>query len=191
MKNISIMAQRKLDHHENLVNGLRQQNRDAQFEIYKLYNVAMFNTALRIVKSQAEAEDVLQEAFLAAFTKIDHYKGDSTFGAWLKRIVVNKSINALQRQKASLVSLDELPYEKAGQQAPEDDYTILWNVDQIMKAVSELPDGYRIVFSLYLLEGYDHREIAQILDISEGGSKSQFNRAKKKLRDILTTQSYV
>ena len=185
------MAQRKLDHHENLVNGLRDQNRDAQFEIYKLYNVAMFNTSLRIVKDQAEAADVLQEAFLAAFTKIDHYKGDSTFGAWLKRIVVNKSINALQRQKASLVSLDELPLEKAGQQAPEDDYTILWNVDQIMKAVNELPDGYRIVFSLYLLEGYDHREIAQILNISEGGSKSQFNRAKKKLRDILTAQSYV
>lgn len=191
MKNISIMAQRKLDHHENLVNGLRKQSRDAQFEIYKLYNVAMFNTALRIVKDRAEAEDVLQEAFLAAFTKIDHYKGDSTFGAWLKRIVVNKSINALQRQKASLVSLDELPLETPGQQAPEDDYTILWNVDQIMNAVNELPTGYRIVFSLYLLEGYDHREIAQILNISEGGSKSQFNRAKKKLRDILTAQSYV
>jgi RNA polymerase sigma-70 factor (ECF subfamily) len=191
MKNISIMAQRKIDHHENLVNGLRTQNRDAQFEIYKLYNVAMFNTALRIVKDRAEAEDVLQEAFLAAFTKIDHYKGDSTFGAWLKRIVVNKSINALQKQKASLVPLEELPPEKAGQQAPEDDDTILWNVDQIMNAVNELPDGYRVVFSLYLLEGYDHREIATILDITEGGSKSQFNRAKKKLRDILTAQSYV
>ena len=185
------MAQRKLDHHENLINGLRNRNRDAQFEIYQLYNVAMFNTSLRIVKDRSEAEDVLQEAFLAAFTKIDHFHGDSTFGAWLKRIVVNKSINAVQKRKASLVSMDEHPLENVGEQAPVESEPPLWNVDQIMNAVEQLPDGYRIVFSLYLLEGYDHREIAEILNISEGGSKSQYNRAKKKLREILTAQYHV
>lgn len=185
------MAQRKLDHQANLVAGLRSQNRDAQYEIYKLYNAAMFNTALRILNDTAEAEDVLQEAFLAAFTKIDHFKGDSTFGAWLKRIVVNKSINALQKRKASLVSLDEAPMEGLGEQTQDNDEAPLWNVQQIMRAIESLPDGYRIVFSLYLLEGYDHREIAQILGITEGGSKSQYNRAKKKLREILKAQSYV
>ncbi|MEM0998327.1 MAG: RNA polymerase sigma factor [Bacteroidota bacterium] len=185
------MAQRKLNHHEQLISGLRNRNRDAQFEIYHLYNVAMFNTSLRIVKDRAEAEDVLQEAFLAAFTKIDHYKGDSTFGAWLKRIVVNKSINAIQKRKATLVSVDEHPLEDVGEREAADPNSPLWNVEQIMQAVDQLPDGYRIVFSLYLLEGYDHREIAQILNITEGGSKSQYNRAKKKLREILTAQYHV
>lgn len=187
------MAQRKIDHHSNLVLRLRENDRQAQFEIYRLYNVAMYNTALRIVQDTAEAEDVLQEAFLAAFTKIGLYKGDATFGAWLKRIVVNKSINAVNKRKASLISMDEVSSEGLPEPADEqasDDH-VVWNVDQIARAINDLPDGYRIVFSLYLLEGYDHREIASILGISEGGSKSQYNRAKKKLREILTAQSYV
>lgn len=188
------MAQRKLKHDDSLIAGLRNQNRDVQFQVYQQYNVAMFNTALRIVKDKAEAEDVLQDAFLAAFTKIDKYKGDATFGAWLKRIVVNKSINALHKQKANLVPLDDLPPGQLGEQVPDETSKLdlpIWNVEQIMQAVNALPDGYRVVFSLYLLEGYDHREIAQILNISEGGSKSQYNRAKKKLREILTAKSYV
>ncbi|HHG86639.1 MAG TPA: RNA polymerase sigma factor [Bacteroidetes bacterium] len=185
------MAQRKLNHHDHLLAGLRKRNRDAQFQAYKQYSVAMLNTAIRIVGNKAEAEDVLQEAFLAAFTKIDKYKGDSTFGAWLRRIVVNKSINILQKRKVSLVPLDELPLDLSGEQVTESPDTPLWNIDQIMHAVNDLPDGYRVVFSLYLLEGYNHREISQILNISEGGSKSQYNRAKKKLREILTTPSYV
>jgi RNA polymerase sigma factor (sigma-70 family) len=187
------MALRKIDYQMELIGRLRAGDPKAQFESYELYKVAMYNTALRIVQNTAEAEDVLQESFLAAFTKIASYNGESTFGAWLKSIVVNKSINALQKQKAALGFMEEVSKETAATAAattPEDD-SLIWNIDQIKHAVSQLPDGYRVVFTLYLFEGYDHREIADILDITEGGSKSQFNRAKNKLREILTSMSYV
>ncbi len=177
-----------------LIARLREGDPAAQFEAYESYKVAMYNTALRIVKDIADAQDVLQDAFLAAFTKIDHFSGDSTFGAWLKSIVVNKSINALNKQKASITLKEQLAQEAAATAtaaAHDSEDSVVWNVSQINKAVEQLPDGYRVVLSLYLFEGYDHREIADILGITEGGSKSQFNRAKSKLRDILTSLSYV
>lgn len=184
------MAQLKLNMQENLIARLKERDQAAQFEVYQLYVKAMFNTALRILQDEAEAEDVLQEAFLAAFTKIDRYQGTATFGAWLKRIVVNKSLNALAKRKMSFVNVDDVSIEDVADNHLGDAPPI-WNIDQINRAISMLPDGYRVVFSLYLLEGYNHREIAQVLNISEGGSKSQYNRAKKKLQTILTTQSYV
>lgn len=189
--NIWNMALRKTDYDMELIARLREGDPNAQFEAYERYKVAMYNTALRIVREQTEAEDVLQEAFLAAFTKIASYKGDATFGAWLKSIVVNKSINAINKQKASLSFKEELAQESASATAVEPDSSFVWNTEQISQAVAQLPDGYRVVFSLYLFEGYDHREIAEILDISEGGSKSQYNRAKNKLRELLTAMSYV
>jgi RNA polymerase sigma factor (sigma-70 family) len=177
-----------------LIARLREGDPGAQFEAYESYKVAMYNTAVRIVQDVAEAEDVLQDAFLAAFTKIDRFSGDSTFGAWLKSIVVNKSINALNKQKASLNLKEQMAQEAANTAtaaASDTDEAMVWNVSQINRAVEQLPDGYRVVLSLYLFEGYDHREIADILGITEGGSKSQYNRAKSKLRDILTALSYV
>jgi RNA polymerase sigma factor (sigma-70 family) len=177
-----------------LIARLRSGDPGAQHEAYEAYKVAMYNTALRIVQDVAEAEDVLQESFLAAFTKIDRFSGDSTFGAWLKSIVVNKSINALNKLKASNSLKEQMAREAASTAtAAASDYedTLVWNVSQINRAVEQLPDGYRVVLSLYLFEGYDHREIAEILGITEGGSKSQFNRAKSKLRDILIALSYV
>jgi RNA polymerase sigma factor (sigma-70 family) len=188
------MAQRKTDYHMELIARLREGDPGAQFEAYEMYKVAMYNTALRIVQERAEAEDVLQEAFLAAFTKISSFTAESTFGAWLKSIVVNKSINALSKVKASLSFKEQAAQEAANTARAdmnESDDTLVWNVDQIKRAVDHLPDGYRVVFTLYLFEGYDHREIADILGITEGGSKSQFNRAKSKLREILTAMSYV
>lgn len=177
-----------------LIARLREGDPGAQFEAYEMYKVAMFNTALRIVQNRADAEDVLQESFLAAFTKISSFTGDSTYGAWLKSIVVNKSLNALTKAKASL-SFKEQVAQEAAETAKasmfESDDTLVWNVDQIKNAVDQLPDGYRVVFTLYLFEGYDHREIAEILGITEGGSKSQFNRAKSKLKEILNAMSYV
>lgn len=184
------MAQLKLNMQEDLIARLRENDQGAQFEAYQLYSKAMYNTALRIVQNEGEAEDVLQEAFLAAFTKIDRYHGTATFGAWLKRIVVNKSLNVIAKRKVSFVGVDEAPLDNHSSGDDEREAPV-WNVDQIHRAISTLPDGYRIVFTLYLLEGYDHREIAGILGISEGGSKSQYNRAKKKLRNILIEQSYV
>lgn len=169
--------------HQDLINACRQGNTKAQFEIYKLYYKAMYNSCLRILNNTQEAEDVMQEAFLSAFDKIDSYKGEVSFGAWLKRIVVNKALDFLKKNKINSLPLDE----KINQISVEEDENseIENNVEEITKAIEQLPSGYRIVLSLYLIEGYDHEEIGEILNISASTSRSQYNRAKKKLIQIL------
>ena len=145
----------------------------------------MFNAAYRVLNNREEAEDILQEAFTDCFAKINTYRSDSTFGAWLKTIVVNKCINRLRKREAELVYVDDFrPLEKAEEETPEQSWP---DPATIAKAVEELPDGYRVIFSLYLLEGYDHSEISQIMNISESTSKTQYLRAKEKLRKILLT----
>lgn len=143
----------------------------------------MYNVGYRIVKDEEEAEDVLQEAFVSAFRNLGHYRGDATFGAWLKRIVVNKAINAVKKKK-----MERFPEEgqiEAAEEEVEEFEDFPFSVEHVRNAIEQLPDGYRMVLSLYLLEGYDHGEIAEILGISESTSKSQFNRSKKKLKEIL------
>jgi len=171
-----------IDKHLHLVEECRKANRKAQFEIYKLYAKAMYNVALRILAQEAEAEDVLQEAFLDAFTRIDSFRGETTFGLWLKQIVINKSINQLRKRKAEFISIDGIDVA-AEETAPFDDLEM--KVNEIRDAVSKLPDGYRVVLTLYLFEGYDHEEIAHILKISENTSRSQYMRAKVKLNSLL------
>lgn len=144
----------------------------------------MFNVDYRIVNDAVEAEDVLQEAFISAFNSLESYRGESTFGAWLKRIVVNKAINHLNKRKP-----ERLPEDERFDVIEEPVTDVLegypFTVERVRKAIESLPDGYRSVLSLYLLEGYDHGEIGEILSISESTSKSQFNRAKKKLKELL------
>ncbi|MEM1135958.1 MAG: RNA polymerase sigma factor [Bacteroidota bacterium] len=162
-----------------------QGDRQAQFEIYQRYSKAMFNICFRIVNNFEEAEDILQEAFVSAFRNLAAFKGEATFGAWLKRIVVNHAINSLRKKKQMLLSLDENPIELPEDAENLEDKELKLSVDKIRMAMGLLPEGYRIVFSLYLLEGYDHSEIGEILGISESTSKSQLNRAKKKLKSIM------
>ena len=162
--------------HQDLIERCRLQDQGAQFEIYKLYYKSMYNAALRIVNQPAEAEDIMQEAFLMAFAKIETYKGEVSFGAWLKKIVINKSIDFKRARKAIFEELDDRIYEW---EEDEDDFTdnsdnLNIQIDKIKKAILELADGYRIVVSLYLLEGYDHEEIAQILNISESSSSDWY-----------------
>lgn len=176
------MADVAIDIHRELVEACGRGERFAFHQLYKLYSKAMYNAALRIVKDSQEAEDILQEAFLSAFTNINSYKGDSTFGAWLKRIVVNRSINHLRKRHLDLVEMDDSVNEVA---SDIQDDTLNYDIASVKKAIEELPDGYRVVLSLYLLEGYDHQEIADILNISVSTSKSQYNRAKGKLRSLL------
>jgi len=171
-----------IDKNLQLVKECIKGSRAAQFEIYKLYAKSMYNVALRILNYEEEAEDVLQEAFLDAFTRIVDFRQESTFGLWLKQIVINKSINYLRKRRFEFVDVDEaveIPDED------HDDGGIKLQVDEIRRAIKELPDGYRVVLSLYLLEGYDHEEIAHILKISENTSRTQYMRAKKKLKNIL------
>lgn len=144
----------------------------------------MFNVAQRITNNYVEAEDVLQDAFVRAFQKLDSFKGDSTFGAWLKRIVVNTAINQLRKNKAEFVGLEDERLDVRYEEKEEPDHA--WDMKKVRKAIAELPEGYRVVFSLYCIEGYDHAEIAGILGISEATSKSQYSRAKKKLRERLS-----
>jgi len=169
--------------HSNLIELCRQNNSKAQFQLYKLYYSAMFNTCLRIVNNSVQAEDIMQEAFLTAFRKINTYKQEVSFGAWLKKIVVNKSLDFLKTQKIKFETIDFDFVE-----TEDDDQNIIENeimVEKIKKTIFELPDKYRIILSLYLLEGYDHQEISEILKITAQTSRTQFSRAKQKLIKLI------
>ena len=177
-----------INKHAKLIDRCKQGDQKAYYEIYQLYAKAMFNICYRIIGTQEVAEDVLQEAFVSAFQKIDSYQGKASFGAWLKKIVVNRAISHLRKQQLDMVELDDRMDLK--DEGESDDIDLVLKMDMIREAIQKLPNGFRVVFSLYLLEGYDHKEISEILDISVSTSKSQYNRAKKKLKDILREEVY-
>jgi RNA polymerase sigma-70 factor (ECF subfamily) len=166
--------------HASLIEECRRGSSKAQFRLYNQYSKAMYNLAYRMMNNREDAEDLLQEAFLDCFRNIKSFRFESTFGAWLKSILVNKCINQLRKKKVELVLQETVPVEIV-----EEEQETIYNTDKIFKGIEQLPDGYRIILTLYLLEGYDHTEIAQILGISESTSKSQYSRAKEKLRSIL------
>lgn len=141
----------------------------------------MFSVSMRILNNDTEAEDAMQEAFLKAFTKIDTYKGEVSFGAWLKKIVLNRSLDYLKKRKIKFEEINERTNQILDYQMQTKEV----NMKVIKEAIQKLPDGYRVVLSLYLIEGYDHEEISDILGISNSNSRTQFLRAKNKLREIL------
>lgn len=141
----------------------------------------MFSICMRLINNAAEAEDVMQEAFLNAFTKIESYKGEVSFGAWLKRIVINRSLDYLKKRKVKFEEINE----KTNQLTDYQMETKELNMEAIKNAIQKLPDGYRVVLSLFLIEGYDHEEISEILGISNSNSRTQYLRAKNKLRELL------
>ena len=140
-----------------------------------------------MMNSREEAEDMLQESFTEAFTRLDTFRYESSFGAWIKRIVVNRCINELKRRKANLVLTENIPEHDDRGEEEDDLETTKLKVKDVIKAMEMLPEGYRVIFSLYLLEGYDHAEIAQIMGITESTSKSQFSRAKQRVKELLKT----
>ena len=173
------------DIHRDVIESCKKGDVRAQYQLYSLYSKAMYNICYRKTNMQEEAEDMLQESFSYAFNKLGSFRYESSFGAWLKRIVVNTCINHLKKRRVDLVYT-----EQQRDPVPEDDYVdyeeIKFKVESVMKAMENLPEGYRVVFSLYLLEGYDHKEIAEILGVTESTSKSQFLRAKQKIKDMLS-----
>ncbi|MFI0429019.1 RNA polymerase sigma factor [Mariniflexile sp. HMF6888] len=168
--------------HKELVEKSKLGNRNAQYNLYEYYVDAMYNVAMRMVRIKEDAEDVVQDSFVEAFKNLSSFRYESTFGSWLKRIVVNKSVNHLKLRKIPIVPIENEMYrikddvEEEVQQA---------DTKKVIKGISLLPAGYQQIINLYLIEGYDHVEIGEILGITESTSKSQYHRAKKKLIDII------
>jgi len=181
------LSEQVLNIHEELIQRCRAGDQEAHFKLYKLYSRAMYNVGYRITGNEEDAEDVLQEAFISAFRNLNSYRGDSSFGSWIKKIVINKAINHLKKRKWEVMPENEEFDVPAEEPAPE--YLPELQVETVQKAIVQLPDGYRSVLSLYLLEGYDHQEIAEIMGITESTSKSQLNRAKSKLRELLRNRT--
>lgn len=174
--------------HLELVQQCKENNRKAQLKLYKKYCNGMFCVAMRFLKNEVDAEDVLQESFVKAFQKIHQFKGEVTFGSWLKKIVVNKSIDFLKAKKERMVQLDE----SYMQIAEDDDWLVDDEVsaDEVIEAMELLPEKYKYVLQLFLVEGYDHSEISQILKIPETTCRTRLLRGKGMLKDILKKRNY-
>ncbi|MBT0608654.1 RNA polymerase sigma factor [Aequorivita echinoideorum] len=157
--------------------------------LYGQYCNGMFIIAQRYLKDTAAAEDAMQEAFVKAFQKLSQFKGDVTFGAWLKRIVINTCLDVIKARKMELQSLNEEVFtltEVDNDWSVEDETT----VSEVLKAIEELPENYRIATKLFLLEGYDHQEISEIMNVSENASRTYVHRGKLKLKEKLKHLRY-
>jgi len=169
--------------HKYLINRSQEGDRKAQSELYKLYAAAMYNICRRMMGDEEEAKDALQDAFVTVFLNINKLKVEATFSAWVKRIVVNQCINALKKKTLLTHSLDD-EHEKILEDEEQEAFSE-YSIPEVMTAIGQISEGCRTVFNLYLFEGYDHKEIGQILSISESASKAQYSKAKSKIRKIL------
>ena len=181
-KNESLVEELYWNIHQDIIDKCKEKDREAQFHLYKLYSKSMYNTCLRITGNTAEAEDIIQEAFLSAFNKLDSYNGKVSFGSWLKKIVINKSLDSIKKKKRIVFETVQDDYIE--DETTENETKI--SAQHLKYALSELQENYKIIFSLYYLEGYDHDEIAEILKISTGASRVQLLRAKNKLKIIIS-----
>ena len=179
---------KQIELHREIIEESKNGSRPAQYKLYQLYAKAMYNICYRMMNSREEAEDMLQEVFVDAFRKLGSFRYESTFGAWIKQITVNKCINEIKRKKADLSFYEDMQmFDSTNMEAEIHDHSL--DVQKIKKAMQQLPDGSRMIFSLYLLEGYDHVEISQILDISESTSKSQYMRARRRVKELINTMN--
>ena len=172
-----------------LVEQCKENNPKAQMQLYRQYCDGMFIVAQRYLKDTAMAEDAMQEAFIKAFRKLNQFKGDVTFGAWLKRIVINTCLDAIKAKKIDAEPIQEEVIRIADD---EDNWSVSdeTTVVEITSAIEKLPDNYRVVVQLFLLEGYDHQEISEILGITESTSRTNLHRGKLKLKESLKHLRY-
>ena len=170
--------------HKELIEKCKGGDRNSQYQLYELYVDAMYNICMRIIGIREDAEDIIQDSFVMAFKNLETFRYESTFGSWLKRIVINKSINHLKQKKIQVTPLDNHEYHIT------DDINEpiqINDISKIKQGIEMLPNGYKQIINLYLIEGYDHLEISEILGITSSTSKSQYHRAKKKLIQIIKT----
>jgi len=168
--------------HQEIIEQCRAGNRKAQFQLYERYYRGMYNISLRLTGNEKDAEDIMQEAFLSAFHKIGTYKGEASFGSWLKSIVINRSLDHLKKKKVEFVPVNERNMDMEDESWESE----ALKVEEVKKAISRLPDGYRTVLSLYVFEGYDHGKISKALGITNSASRTQYLRAKLRLKEILS-----
>ncbi|CAM1362127.1 RNA polymerase subunit sigma-70 [Tenacibaculum litoreum] len=175
--------------HQSVIDACKNNDAKAQMQLYDLYCDAMYTVALRYVKDSFTAEDVMQEAFIKAFKNIDSYKEEVAFGAWLKRIVINQSIDYLKKRKLELVSINE----EITTVADDDNWNVASTISyqDIVNCIQQLKEKYRVVLTLFLLEGYDHGEISQILGISEVSSRTHLLRGKRQVQEQLKAVHHV
>jgi len=180
-----------MDSEEKMIAGCRDGSRRAQSDLYKRFAGTMFGVCLRYSRSREEAEDILQEGFLKVFGRIAQYGGKGSFEGWIRRIMVNTAINhyhaSLKQQFILVENIQEL---SIADEAGSEDSNMAGggsNIDTkaLMKLVQELPDGYRMVLNLHVFEGYNHKEIGEMLSISDNTSKSQLSKARKYLKKLL------
>ena len=175
------MGEKNVEIHTKLIDGARKGDQQSMYKLYKLYVQAMYNTCTRMVSNQYDAEDIIQESFVKAFNNLDSFRGESSFGSWLKRIVINQSITFLRKKKQDFLEIEniQIPSDGNEENFPQIDPKL------VHESIKSLPEKARVVLNLYLLEGYRHKEIAEILKITESTSKSQYLRAKQLLREKL------
>ncbi|CAL2104257.1 DNA-directed RNA polymerase subunit sigma [Tenacibaculum sp. 190130A14a] len=184
-----ISLESKKTHINQLIERCKLNDKNAQMLVYNSYYKAMFNTSFRILKDEFEAEDIMQEAFLTAFTKLDTFKGEVTFGAWLKRIVINKSLTQLKKNnRYDEVKMEVISNDSLDEEETNINYNSL-DVKYVLRTIQQLKDNYRIVLNLNLIEGYDYEEIAQILNYTNENVRTTVSRAKKKLKQILLSET--
>ncbi|CAZ94582.1 RNA polymerase ECF-type sigma factor [Zobellia galactanivorans] len=184
---IHFLSQQR-EHIDTLLQQCLDGNQSAQLEVYNRYYKAMYNTALRIIKQSDEAEDIMQESFLNAFTKLHTFKGEVTFGSWLKRIVINNSIyHYRKRSKKNEVALEDVLHKVEDNEVDASgphEFTEL-KAQKVMETMKRLKDNYRISLTLYLIEGYDYEEICEIMNMSYANCRTTISRAKESLRNKL------
>lgn len=164
---------------EQLIQKCKNNDTKAQGELYKLYSSKLFAICLKYSRDRAEAEDNLQDSFLTIFKKIDQYNNKGSLEGWLKRVTVNTTLQRYRKNKGVFDIVNEDYIEDVTIDVDNDDV----DIDFLLRCIQELPDRYRLVFNLYALDGYSHKEIAEMLDISAGTSKSNLARARMILKD--------
>jgi RNA polymerase sigma-70 factor (ECF subfamily) len=176
------------DLNSDLILKCRENDPNAQMKLYDRYCEAMFRTAYNFVKQEDVAQDIMQESFISAYKNMDSFNGESSFGSWLKRIVINRSLDWLKKKKIEMV---RIAGEDIAVEEDQEDWSVAQNtkIDLIYECIDLLPVKYKNVLKLFLLEGYDHKEISQILQITEVSSRSQLLRGKKKLKELIKSAS--
>jgi len=169
----------------SLVEQCKKGSATAQEKLYAQFSRQMYTICLRYTKSQQEAEDVLQEGFIKIFDKIDQFKADATIGAWIKRIIINTALNS-QRSKLYMFPMKDV--EETDDVEEEGLVLSNFGLQELLDMIRSLPEGCQVIFNLYAIEGFSHKEISEQLSISVGTSKSQYARAKQLLKDMINKE---